>query len=85
MLRDLLRTKPDYKDARYLLGKILLSQGAAAEAVEHLEAATRLDPEDATVHYQLAQAYQATGREDLAAREFERYRELKDKRRGGPP
>ena len=85
VLRGLLQEKPDYKGARYLLGKILLSQGAAAEAVEHLEAAARLDPEDASVHYQLAQAYQKTGRAELAEREFDRYRELKDKRRGGQP
>ena len=85
VLRGVLQEKPDHTGARYLLGKILLSQGAAAEAIEHLEAAARLDPEDASVHYQLAQAYQKTGRTELAEREFERYRELKDKRRGGPP
>jgi Flp pilus assembly protein TadD len=85
VLRGVLQETPDHTGARYLLGKILLAQGAAAEAIEHLEAAARLDPEDASVHYQLAQAYQKTGRTELAEREFERYRELKDKRRGGPP
>ena len=57
--------------ARYLVGKILLAQGAAGEAVEHLEAAVRLAPKDANIHYQLAQAYQKLGRLDEAQKEFE--------------
>ena len=38
LLAEALKAKPDQADARYLLGKILLPQGAAAEAVEHLPA-----------------------------------------------
>ncbi len=67
-------------DARYLLGKILLSQGAAAEAAEHLEAAARLSPEDANVRYQLGQAYQKLGRREQAEKEFEAFQALKAKR-----
>jgi len=32
-----LKSKPDFADARYLLGRILLAQGAVAEALEHLD------------------------------------------------
>jgi tetratricopeptide (TPR) repeat protein len=85
LLRVILRTKPDYADARYLLGKVLLAQGAALEAVEHLEAAARLAPEDANIHYQLGQAYQKLGRADQAEREFDVFRQLKDKRAGRTP
>jgi tetratricopeptide (TPR) repeat protein len=82
-LRRLLASSPKYADARYLTGKILLARGAAAEAIVHLEAAVRLAPDVANTHYQLGQAYQRTGQGDLAAREFEIYQKLKDKRRGG--
>ena len=51
------QAKPDFADARYLLGKILLGPGRLEEAVEHLEAAARLAPEDANTHYQLGRAY----------------------------
>jgi tetratricopeptide (TPR) repeat protein len=85
IVRSVVRIKPDYADARYLLGKLLLAQGAAAAAVEHLEAAARQAPEDANIFYQLAQAYQKLGRTELAEQQFERYRALKDKRRGKTP
>jgi tetratricopeptide (TPR) repeat protein len=80
--RSVLRVKPDFADARYLLGKLLLAQGAALEASEHLEAAVRLAPEDPNIHYQLGQAYTKLGRADLAEQQFERFRQLKDKRGG---
>ena len=54
-----------------------------AEALEHLEAAVRLAPEDPNIHYQLGQAYQKLGRADRAQEQFETFRQLKEKRRGG--
>jgi tetratricopeptide (TPR) repeat protein len=85
ILRSALKSKPDFSDARYLLGKILLAEGAAPEAVQHLEAAAKLAPEDARIHYQLARAYQTLGRTGLAEQEFAIYRQLKDKRPGSAP
>jgi Flp pilus assembly protein TadD len=78
-----LKAKPDFADARYLFGKVLLAQGAAQEAAQHLEAAARLAPEDANIRYQLGQAYQKLGRSDAAREQFEVFQKLKDKRRGG--
>ena len=78
----MLKVRPDYAGARYLMGKILLAQGAAADAVEQLQAAVRLAPEDADAHYQLGQAYQKTGRADLAEAQFAQFRQLKDKQGG---
>ena len=80
LLRGVLKAKPDLSDARYLLGKILLAQGAAAEAVEQLEAAARLAPEDPNIRYQLGRAYQKLGRTELAEQQFEVFRQLKAKR-----
>ena len=82
LIREVLSARPGFADARYLAGKILLEKDAPAEAVEQLEAAARLAPDEANVHYQLAQAYQKLGRADAARKEFETVRQLKDKRRG---
>ena len=82
-LRAVIAVNPNYADARYLFGKILLARGSAAEAAEHLELAARLAPNDANTHYQLGQAYQRLGRTELAAREFDAYQRLKAKARGG--
>lgn len=84
-LRAIVAVKPTYADARYLFGKILLARGAAADATAHLEAAARLTPDVANIHYQLGLAYQRMGRTELAAREFEIFQQLKDKKRGGQP
>jgi len=82
-LERVLDARPAFADARQLLGKILLGRGEVARAVEHLEAAVELDPENPTAHYQLGQAYQKAGRPELARERFERFRELKNKVRGG--
>ncbi len=83
IVQSVVRVKPDYADARYLLGKLLLAKGDAAAAVDHLEAAARQAPDDANIFYQLGQAYQKLGRAELAEQQFARFRELKDKKRGG--
>jgi Flp pilus assembly protein TadD len=85
LLRGVLKERPDYADARYLLGKILLAAGATGEATEHLEAAVRIAPQDANIHYQLGLAYQKLGRAELATREFDTFRALKDKLAGRAP
>lgn len=81
LLRRMLASRPDLADARYLLGKALLAEGAPAEALQHLEGAALASPNDPNVRYQLGQAYQKLGKPDLAEREFEAFRRLKDERR----
>lgn len=61
----------------------MLARGMAADAVEQLEIAARLAPEDANVQYQLGLAYQKLGRAEPAQQHFDAFQRLKDKRRGG--
>lgn len=84
-LRALLAQTPAHANARYLVGKILLARGSPVDAAQHLEIAVKLAPQDANIHYQLGQAYQRIGRTELAEREFETFRRLKDRNRGGAP
>ena len=72
---------PDYANAQYELGKILLDRGKLQEAVPHLEAAARLSPEKDYVHYQLQAAYRKESRTADADRELAVYQELKTKSR----
>ena len=44
----MLAVKPNYADARYLVGKILLARGDAADAIEQLEVAARSRPKTRT-------------------------------------
>jgi len=63
-------------DAHFELGKLLLREGQASEALHHLEAATKLDPANRSAHIILANTYRALGRTADQAKELERYREL---------
>jgi Flp pilus assembly protein TadD len=72
---------PDYANAQYELGKILLDRGQTDDAITHLEAAARLRPETDYMHYQLQAAYRKQGRTADADRELEIYKGLKAKSR----
>jgi Flp pilus assembly protein TadD len=61
------------------LGVLLAEQDRQAEAIEHLRRATALDPSLSQAHYRLAQLYQRTGQQDLAARELQTFRQLTGK------
>jgi tetratricopeptide (TPR) repeat protein len=61
------------------LGNLALSKGQLAQAVTHLEAATRLSPKDSRAHYALSRAYRRLGRVEEAERELATFRSLKDK------
>ena len=60
----------------------MLEEGKTEEATEHLEAAAKLDPDDAFVHYQLQVAYRRAGRTEDANRELQRYKDIKASKRG---
>lgn len=68
-------------EARIALGRTLVRQGRAEEAVEHLKAAARLSPENPEPHYQLAMAYRKLGRRAESAAEFREVQRINDERR----
>jgi tetratricopeptide (TPR) repeat protein len=76
LLRKVLELAPDATSSHYELGLALLKSGQPAEAVEHLEAAARLDA-PFEVHQDLAAAYAAIGQNENSQRELAAYRQLR--------
>lgn len=65
-LRQVLQRHPDDFDANHRLGKLLLGQGRARQALPYLRRASRLNPADYQNNYQLALAYTGAGQYDDA-------------------
>jgi Tfp pilus assembly protein PilF len=59
-----------FEDAFIGLGRTLLTDDRAADAIAPLEAAVKLDPDSPIAHFNLATAYSRTGRKNEATREF---------------
>jgi len=81
LMREVVKSQPDFADAHYELGKALLQKGDIKEAVESLEVASKLAPEKPHVHYQLGRAYLAAGRKAEGDGQLEISRQLKEKER----
>ncbi|MGH9159065.1 MAG: tetratricopeptide repeat protein [Vicinamibacteraceae bacterium] len=69
---------PSLLQARAALGRAFVMQGKMAAAIPHLEAALPSD-RDGNLYYQLAQAYQRTGRRDQARAALEKYQALRQR------
>lgn len=83
-MRELLRAleiNPNLYEARVTLGRVLVTRGRAAEAVEHLKRAAALAPDNPEPHYQLSLAYRRLGRKSEAAAETEIVRRIHESRR----
>ena len=61
VLEESAREQPDYPSTQIALGKIFLMQGKAKQAVAHLQIGRRLEPDDAAVYVNLANAYEMLG------------------------
>jgi tetratricopeptide (TPR) repeat protein len=70
-----------FADALIGLGRSLLSAERAAEAVAPLERAEKLQPDNPTIHFMLANAYRRSGRQSDADRETEEHRVTSQKAR----
>jgi tetratricopeptide (TPR) repeat protein len=84
LLRSIVERQPNYTEAQYLLGKILLEKGEIKESIRHLEQAAIIAPDEPFIHYQLQLAYKRDGREKDATREMQTYSDLKAKARNSP-
>jgi len=76
LLRRAVTLDPRLAKGFFELGVLLANQDRHAEAVEQLRRTTALEPSNSQAHYRLAQLYQRIGRQDLAARELQTFRQL---------
>lgn len=76
-----LEIDPELYEARVALGRALVAQGRAAEAVPHLTRAAALAPGNPEPHYQLSLAYRRLGRKAEAAAESEAVKRIHESRR----
>ena len=75
------RLHPDFAPARVSLGKLLLKRDQVDAAIEHLESAMALEPNESAPIYQLARAYQRQGDSNRAEELMARVRVLAEERR----
>jgi len=75
-LRKVVSLSPDFARSHVALGKALLREGNAKEAVSELKDATRLDPQSGEAHYQLGLALARIGSQSEATAEVQKGREL---------
>jgi len=76
LLKKALELDNSLPEAHFVLGKFLLGQEKAAEALPHLEAAAKLDPRSSKIHLSLANAYRRLGRSEESASELQLFKKL---------
>lgn len=77
LLGRVVTEKPDYRDARVLLGAIYLKIGDYEKALVELNAAAEIDPIYAETFELLGKTYQALGNEEKAKENLDRAEKLK--------
>lgn len=78
MLRLALRLDSSQPEAHYQLGNLALKKGQLSEALGHLKAAAKVNPDRAKIHFALARVYRRLGRAEDADREMNLFEKLKD-------
>jgi predicted Zn-dependent protease len=69
----------EFTDAFIGLGRTLIEGGRVAEAIAPLQTAVRLQPDNPAAHFYLGTAYQRSGRQQDASREFALQKEASEK------
>ncbi len=67
---------PEFATGHLVLGKCYLAKKMTALAIEELQAAARIDPQNLAAYRQLAQAYEEQGQKDEAVRYYQRILDL---------
>lgn len=80
LLERALKLDPEDDGARAALGRAYVQKGDALAAIPLLEASIDRD-QDGAVHFQLARAYQATGKADKAKPLLQKYQQLQQQKR----
>jgi len=75
-LQRAVRGNPKLLQAKASLARVYLQLGQAGDAAQYLKEVLPID-EDGTFHFELARAYRAAGKADLAKEALDQYRELK--------
>ena len=75
-LEKVIELAPDFPRAHLALGKALLQEGKAADAVTALQNAVKLAPESGEANYQLGLALVRAGRKEEAAAQLKKGRDL---------
>lgn len=81
-LRTAVRIDPNLYEAQVTLGRALLIRQRVNDAVEHLQRAANLAPNNPEPHYQLALAYRRLGLKAKAAEESAIVKRIHETRRG---
>lgn len=80
-LTEAVRLNSDHYEARLTLGRTLVNQKRAADALPHLLRAVALAPDNPEPHFQLAQAYLRLGRKPEAEEQFAIVKRIHENRR----
>jgi tetratricopeptide (TPR) repeat protein len=79
LLKRAIVLNPKLAPAHFELGVLYTERRQYDEAISALRNAVRFNPEMDKAHYRLARIYQLTGRKELAAKQMEIHRRLKDR------
>jgi tetratricopeptide (TPR) repeat protein len=82
-LQQALSLQAGYVPARVALAKVLIAEKQWSKALEHLEAASKLAPDEEAVAYNLMLVYRGLGRSADAKRAFDTFQRLKERNRQG--
>lgn len=81
LAREVLNRQPENAIAHAILGRAFANRSEYAAAIPELEAAIKLDPDNAQLHFSLGQAYRHVGRDSDARKEEAEYQRLKASKR----
>jgi tetratricopeptide (TPR) repeat protein len=79
LMREIIQACPDHYAAQYTLGEALLKRRDFVGAIQNLELAIKLKPENPEAHYELGQAYLGAGRQSEGKDEIAISNKLKAK------